>query len=49
VFVAENFVACRIEGSVGIGNSSIGGKHVFVCDGPREVWPRFWQHIKRYG
>jgi hypothetical protein len=48
-FVQRHLASCVKAGSVGIENSSIGGKNVFVCDGPIQPWPRFWQDAKHYG
>jgi hypothetical protein len=48
-FVQRHLASCVKAGSVGTENSSIGGKNVFVCDGPIQPWPRFWQDAKHYG
>ncbi len=48
-FVQRHLASCVKAGRVGIENSAIGGKNVFVCDGPIQPWPRFWQDAKHYG
>jgi hypothetical protein len=48
-FVQRHLASCVKAGSVGLENSSIGGKNVFVCEGPIQPWPRFWQDAKHYG
>lgn len=48
-FVQRYLASCVKAGRVGIENSAIGGKNVFVCDGPIQPWPRFWQDAKHYG
>ncbi len=49
VLVQRFFESCRIAGRFPADNSSVGGKNIYVCDGPREPWPQFWQQVRQYG
>jgi 4-amino-4-deoxy-L-arabinose transferase-like glycosyltransferase len=42
-------IAARVINSYGIGNEeSTNHPDIFVCGGPRQPWPEFWQRIRRY-
>ncbi|MDR5759798.1 glycosyltransferase family 39 protein [Caballeronia sp. LZ035] len=52
-FVQRELVACRIAGHadtpLGIANSSMRQRDIYICDAPRQPWPAFWRAVKRYG
>ncbi len=50
----ETFTGCRLAGhngnSLGVKNKeSEDNPGIFICDGPRDGWPKFWQCFRRFG
>ena len=53
-FLDKTFADCRLavhrENPSGIRNEeSQYHQDIYVCSGPRESWPEFWKHFKRFG
>ncbi|BAN26879.1 glycosyltransferase family 39 protein [Caballeronia insecticola] len=52
-FVEREFVSCRIAGRadnpLGIENSAMRQRDVYLCDGPRLPWPQFWRQLQHFG